>query len=78
MKSFPAQVDIRLVSEAEYGAAFLYFTGSKEHNLQLRAWPKPVGGSSMNMGCLRPQRSARWPENRNRDLSPVWARLHPS
>ena len=30
------QVDIRLVHDEEYGAALLYFTGSKEHNIQLR------------------------------------------
>lgn len=34
------QVDIRLVSEEEYGAALLYFTGSKEHNVKLRTWAK--------------------------------------
>lgn len=30
------QVDIRLVQADEYGAALLYFTGSKEHNIKLR------------------------------------------
>ena len=30
------QVDIRIVSPYEYGAALLYFTGSKEHNIKLR------------------------------------------
>ncbi|MBL9141106.1 MAG: DNA polymerase/3'-5' exonuclease PolX [Phycisphaerae bacterium] len=30
------QVDLRTVSDAEYGAALLYFTGSKEHNIRLR------------------------------------------
>lgn len=30
------QVDLRTVTEAEYGAALLYFTGSKEHNIRLR------------------------------------------
>ena len=30
------QVDIRLVHDDEYGAALLYFTGSKEHNIRLR------------------------------------------
>lgn len=30
------QVDLRVVSSAEYGAALLYFTGSKEHNVELR------------------------------------------
>ncbi len=31
------QVDLRVVSESNYGAALLYFTGSKEHNIKLRS-----------------------------------------
>lgn len=30
------QVDLRIVEEGSYGAALLYFTGSKEHNIALR------------------------------------------
>ena len=30
------QVDLRAISAADYGAALLYFTGSKEHNIALR------------------------------------------
>lgn len=30
------QVDLRIVDEAAYGAALMYFTGSKEHNVKLR------------------------------------------
>ncbi|MEM7049641.1 MAG: DNA polymerase/3'-5' exonuclease PolX [Acidobacteriota bacterium] len=30
------QVDLRVVPEASYGAALVYFTGSKEHNVHLR------------------------------------------
>ncbi|WP_435348878.1 helix-hairpin-helix domain-containing protein [Haloarchaeobius sp. HRN-SO-5] len=30
------QMDLRIVDEAEYGAAFVYFTGSKAHNIALR------------------------------------------
>lgn len=30
------QVDLRVVAPAEYGAALLYFTGSKTHNIHLR------------------------------------------
>jgi DNA polymerase (family 10) len=30
------QVDLRVVPEASFGAALLYFTGSKEHNIRLR------------------------------------------
>lgn len=37
------QVDIRLVHDYEYGAAMLYFTGSKEHNIKLRTIAKERG-----------------------------------
>lgn len=30
------QVDLRVVSDRSYGAALLYFTGSKDHNVELR------------------------------------------
>lgn len=31
------QVDLRIMKEAEFGAALVYFTGSKAHNIKLRA-----------------------------------------
>ncbi|HWR32648.1 MAG TPA: hypothetical protein VN451_03950, partial [Chitinophagaceae bacterium] len=37
------QVDIRVVPEDEFGAALFYFTGSKEHNIQLRTMAKQKG-----------------------------------
>jgi DNA polymerase (family 10) len=37
------QVDIRLVHDYEYGAALLYFTGSKEHNIKLRTIARDRG-----------------------------------
>jgi DNA polymerase (family 10) len=37
------QVDIRIVHEHEFGAALLYFTGNKEHNIQLRTIAKQKG-----------------------------------
>lgn len=30
------QIDVRVVSESQFGAAILYFTGSKAHNIELR------------------------------------------
>ncbi len=36
LKEGDIQVDIRLVQDYEYGAAMLYFTGPKEHNIKLR------------------------------------------
>ncbi len=43
LKEPSIQVDIRLVSVHEYGAAMLYFTGSKEHNIHLRTMAKEKG-----------------------------------
>ena len=38
------QVDVRLLDKNCFGAALLYFTGSKEHNVKLR-------GRANDMGC---------------------------
>lgn len=43
LKHENVQVDIRLVNDYEYGAAMLYFTGSKEHNIKLRMIAKDRG-----------------------------------
>lgn len=43
LKKENIQVDIRLVHDYEYGAAMLYFTGSKEHNIKLRTIAKQRG-----------------------------------
>ncbi|TWI79283.1 DNA polymerase (family 10) [Lacibacter cauensis] len=37
------QVDARIVRDDEFGAAMLYFTGSKEHNIQLRSIARERG-----------------------------------
>lgn len=37
------QVDLRLIEEDSWGAALLYFTGSKEHNIALRTIAKEMG-----------------------------------
>jgi DNA polymerase (family 10) len=39
----PLEVDIRIVTPDQLGAALLYFTGSKEHNIQLRTMAKQKG-----------------------------------
>ncbi len=43
MKDPTIQVDIRLVGAHEFGAAMLYFTGSKEHNIHLRIMAREKG-----------------------------------
>src|SRR6202022_573284 len=37
------QVDVRLLEKESFGAALLYFTGSKEHNVALRARANKMG-----------------------------------
>jgi DNA polymerase (family X) len=37
------QVDVRLLEEKNFGAALLYFTGSKEHNVSLRGRANDMG-----------------------------------
>jgi len=40
LKQKEKQADIRIVNDAQWGAALLYFTGSKEHNIHLRSVAK--------------------------------------
>jgi DNA polymerase (family 10) len=37
------QVDVRLLEKKNFGAALLYFTGSKEHNVALRGRANDLG-----------------------------------
>lgn len=47
------QVDLRIVDEKEYGAALLYFTGSKAHNIKLRGLAKDRGLKISEYGVFR-------------------------
>jgi len=47
------QVDLRIVAEAEYGAALLYFTGSKAHNIKLRGMAKDKGLKISEYGIFK-------------------------
>ncbi len=44
------QVDLRVVSAGSFGAALQYFTGSKEHNIQLRSRARERGWSLNEYG----------------------------
>ncbi len=46
------QVDLRLVSPDEFGAALLYLTGSKEHNIQLRRLANTKGWKMNEYGVF--------------------------
>ncbi|HSN08228.1 MAG TPA: DNA polymerase/3'-5' exonuclease PolX, partial [Hanamia sp.] len=43
IKEFNKQVDVRIIQPDEWGSALLYFTGSKEHNVQLRTIARDKG-----------------------------------
>src|ERR1700687_2720423 len=45
------QVDVRLLEKENFGAALLYFTGSKEHNVALRGRANDMG-YTLNEYCL--------------------------
>ncbi|MHB8093907.1 MAG: DNA polymerase/3'-5' exonuclease PolX [Candidatus Aminicenantales bacterium] len=47
------QIDLRIVAEAEYGAALLYFTGSKAHNIKLRGMAKDRGLKISEYGVFK-------------------------
>ncbi|MBI5709329.1 MAG: DNA polymerase/3'-5' exonuclease PolX [Candidatus Eisenbacteria bacterium] len=47
------QVDLRLVPRESFGAALLYFTGSKEHNIELRKLALEQGTSLNEYGLTR-------------------------
>jgi len=50
------QVDLRVVKPESFGSALLYFTGSKAHNLELRALAKERGLKLNEYGLYRGER----------------------
>ena len=55
LKEQQVQVDVRIVSNHEFGAAMLYFTGSKEHNIKLRSIAKERGFKINEYGIFNEQ-----------------------
>lgn len=47
------QVDLRVLTDPEYGAALQYFTGSKDHNVALRALAQKQGLKLSEYGLFR-------------------------
>lgn len=47
------QVDLRVLPDREYGAALMYFTGSKEHNIELRKIAIAKGMKLSEYGLFR-------------------------
>ncbi|MBI1799104.1 MAG: DNA polymerase/3'-5' exonuclease PolX [Candidatus Eisenbacteria bacterium] len=68
------QVDLRHVPEASFGAALLYFTGSKAHNIELRKIAIENGMSLNEYGLTRGERTvaSRTEEDIYRALSLDW------
>jgi len=58
------QVDLRVVAERSYGAALLYFTGSKAHNVALRAMGLKRGLKINEYGLFK---GARWLAGRSEE-----------
>jgi len=52
------QVDLRTVDDAQFGAALLYFTGSKEHNVRLRERAQRMGMRLNEYGLFREEPGA--------------------
>lgn len=51
----PLQVDLRVVAPDSFGAALMYFTGSKEHNVKLRERAQAKGMSLNEYGLWKSQ-----------------------
>ncbi len=68
------QADLRVVPEASFGAALLYFTGSKEHNIELRRLAIDKGLSLNEYGLTKGERvvAARTEEDVYRALGLAW------
>ena len=58
------QVDLRIVPEESYGAALVYFTGSKEHNIRLRQRALDRGLSISEYGVFEAREDGRWKAGR--------------
>ena len=53
LKNKNIQLDVRLVNADEFGAALLYFTGSKEHNIKLRIIARNYGYKLNEYGLFK-------------------------
>jgi DNA polymerase (family 10) len=67
------QVDLRTVDDAQYGAALLYFTGSKEHNVRLRERAQKAS-QRLNEYGLFPDEPGTEGTPQSRGVKPVAAR----
>ncbi len=68
------QVDVRMLDRAAYGAALMYFTGSKEHNVALRDRAKKQGWKLNEYGLFKGEKviASRTEEEIYRKLGLEW------
>ena len=68
------QVDLRVVPEGSFGAALMYFTGSKEHNIELRKLAIEKGWSLNEYGLTKGEKvvAARTEEDVYEALGLAW------
>ncbi len=68
------QVDLRVVEPASFGAALVYFTGSKDHNVQIRSLAKDRGLRVNEYGVTRGEErlAGRTEEDVYRSLGLAW------
>ena len=66
------QVDVRAVESPSYGAAMMYFTGSKEHNVAIRDRAVRMGCASTSTGCSVPRMRSLSPPQRRKKSTKNW------
>ncbi|MGQ0628494.1 MAG: helix-hairpin-helix domain-containing protein, partial [Phycisphaerales bacterium] len=66
------QVDLRIIPDASWGAAMMYFTGSKEHNVRLRERANKMGLTLNEFGLFQDDDDPTPPQRRG--LKPVASR----
>lgn len=71
------QVDLRIVDESQWGAALMYFTGSKEHNVKLRERALSMGLTLNEYGLYKEDKDDDTPPQQ-RGENPVAAKTEAS
>ena len=67
------QVDLRVLPQEHFGAALLYFTGSKDHNVRIRGLAQKKGMTLNEWGLYDERRSTTRPPKKTAEAPPVKA-----
>ena len=65
------QVDLRIVPAESFGAALIYFTGSKEHNVKIRGRAAGPGADAQRVGPVQARRVGESPKRTPGEVPPV-------